>query len=90
MYSFDPARFTSPSIARQHRQAWIPFGAGQRKCIAQEFSLMKSLLVLIRILQHYQLTFVAETGSSLSTTQMRASSSMKSKAGIFLEFTPRF
>jgi cytochrome P450 len=51
---FDPDRFTPERSAGRHKQAWIPFGAGQRLCIGREFALMEGQLILARAAQRFQ------------------------------------
>jgi cytochrome P450 len=52
---FDPERFSPERSAGRHPLAWVPFGAGPRKCIAQELSLMEATLALAMITQRYEL-----------------------------------
>ncbi|MEM7112685.1 MAG: cytochrome P450 [Chloroflexota bacterium] len=86
---FDPERFAQNKVAGRHRQAWIPFGVGQRLCPAQEFSLMEGQLVLASILQRYQLRAISETPSATATSYMRLSGTIKSRAGVLLSIALR-
>jgi cytochrome P450 len=52
---FDPERFAPARAAGRHPLAWVPFGAGPRKCIGQELSLMESTLALAMITQRFEL-----------------------------------
>ena len=52
---FDPARFLGAAPADRHKQAWIPFGAGQRQCIGRDLSLMETQIILPMLLQRYAL-----------------------------------
>jgi cytochrome P450 len=52
---FDPERFDPERSAGRHPLAWVPFGAGPRKCIGQELSLMESTLALAMITQRFEL-----------------------------------
>ncbi len=53
---FDPERFAPDRARGRHPLAWFPFGAGPRKCIGQELSLMEATLALAMITQRYELT----------------------------------
>jgi cytochrome P450 len=52
---FDPERFAPERSVGRHPLAWVPFGAGPRKCIGQELSLMESTLALAMITQRFEL-----------------------------------
>ena len=51
---FDPDRFSPENSARRPKQAWLPFGAGQRQCIGKEFALMEGQFLLARIAQRFR------------------------------------
>ncbi|HXL88889.1 MAG TPA: cytochrome P450 [Streptosporangiaceae bacterium] len=51
---FDPGRWTSPPA----RDAFIPFGAGARKCIGDAFAMTEATLVLASIARHWQVDFL--------------------------------
>jgi cytochrome P450 len=55
---FDPARFLGDAPEARHRQAWIPFGAGQRQCIGRDLSLMETQIILPMLLQRFTLAAV--------------------------------
>lgn len=52
---FDPERFDPARAAGRHPMAWVPFGAGPRKCIGQELALMEATLALAMITQRFEL-----------------------------------
>jgi cytochrome P450 len=53
--AFKPERFL-PGMSLEHQKlAYMPFGAGQHKCIGSNFALVEAQLLLALIAQHYEL-----------------------------------
>jgi cytochrome P450 len=50
---FDPQRFLGSAPAAIDRFAYLPFGAGPRKCIGSTFALQEATLVLAMIVKHF-------------------------------------
>jgi cytochrome P450 len=50
---FDPRRFVGSARANIDRFAYLPFGAGPRKCIGSTFALQEATLVLAAIVRHF-------------------------------------
>jgi cytochrome P450 len=55
---FDPTRFTPERVAARPAGAYLPFGAGPRACIGQNFAMQEALLVLATVAQRYRLRLV--------------------------------
>ena len=53
--AFDPERFSPENIKKHNKYAYIPFGAGPRQCIGNNFGLMEAALVMACILQRFEL-----------------------------------
>jgi cytochrome P450 len=51
--AFDPGRFLGSASASIDRFAYLPFGAGPRKCIGSTFALQEATLVLAMIVKHF-------------------------------------
>lgn len=56
---FDPRRFLPGEKDKIDRFAYLPFGAGPRVCIGASFALQEAMIVLSRIMRHFQLRPVA-------------------------------
>jgi cytochrome P450 len=52
--AFDPRRFLGSAHAAIDRFAYLPFGAGPRKCIGSTFALQEATLVLATIVKHFR------------------------------------
>ncbi|PCR89575.1 cytochrome P450 [Natrinema ejinorense] len=59
-HTFDPDRWLEDGQPADNEFAYIPFGAGPRRCAGQQFSLLESKLVLATILQECDLELVTE------------------------------
>lgn len=51
--AFDPGRFLGNAASAIDRFAYLPFGAGPRKCIGSSFALQEATLVLAAIVKHF-------------------------------------
>ncbi|MGW8884045.1 cytochrome P450 [Streptomyces sp. NPDC055749] len=67
--SFDPDRWlTLPSSPR--RAAYLPFGAGNRKCVGDVFALTESQVIVATIAQHWQLSRAPGTKTTRPLVRM--------------------
>jgi len=80
---FIPERFAPGKLSKDDLKAFIPFGAGPRKCIGDRFADMEIKIVLIRILQSldWQLKDSFEAEKFFS-------GSLQPKNGMWMSFQP--
>ena len=82
---FDPARWQRDETQRLARKAWLPFSVGPRVCSGAGMAMIEGVLVLSRIVQHFelapgarepvpeaQLTVRSRAGIGLRIRQIRA------------------
>ena len=55
-FTFDPTRFSANNMEKIDPFAFIPFGGGQRKCIAQNFAMTVATVFAARILQEFEVS----------------------------------
>lgn len=58
---FDPDRWLPEHSAHRPRNAYIPFGAGVRRCLGEAFSMAEATLILASIAAQWQLTHTTNT-----------------------------
>jgi cytochrome P450 len=55
---FDPARFTPDRAAARSKFVYLPFGAGPRQCIGNQFAIIEAQLIVATLTQRYRLRLV--------------------------------
>jgi cytochrome P450 len=56
--AFDPDRFSPEQYSNRPKFVYLPFGAGPRQCIGNQFALIEAQLVLATLAQRYRLRLV--------------------------------
>ncbi|XP_051157445.1 uncharacterized protein LOC127279250 [Leptopilina boulardi] len=83
---FDPERFSDENKDKIHPYAYLPFGVGPRKCIANRFALMETKLLLVYILQNFILEKSSKTKHPIV---MDKGFAVAAKGGWWIKFTKR-
>lgn len=50
---FDPTRFAAEKLSGSQKANFIPFAAGPRKCIGEEFSIWEALTIMVETIPHF-------------------------------------
>jgi cytochrome P450 len=56
---FDPRRFAPEAIGSRPRFTYLPFGAGRRLCIGEEFAWMQGVSILASVARRFRLTLAS-------------------------------
>ena len=75
--SFDPLRFSTQAALGRNRFAYIPFGAGPRLCIGNQFASIESQMILALVSQRFWLELAPN-----ASIQMDALVTLRPRAGM--------
>lgn len=81
---FDPERFTPERSAERPKTAYIPFAAGPRMCIGNQFSMMEAQLIVAMVVQKYRLHLVP--GQKVEAKPM---ATLRPSPGMLMRLQPR-
>jgi cytochrome P450 len=77
--AFRPERFTPEGAARRPRNAYYPFGTGQRMCIGRHLAMLEMQLILAMVAQRYRPRL-----NPGRPVVLRAGTSLRSENGIWM------
>ena len=82
---FEPERFEPEQKKQRHKYAYIPFGAGQRMCIGNNFAMMEMKIVLVLLLQNFHLNLNKDAPEVVPEPLI----TLRPKNGILMDLSPR-
>lgn len=82
--TFDPERFHSDNLAHMDSHAFIPFSAGPRNCIGQNFAMNEIKTTIMRVLHEYTISV-----DDAHKVEMYPILILRAKNGIKLHFEKR-
>jgi cytochrome P450 len=81
---FEPERFSPERKAAHPDLAYIPFGAGQHKCIGNNLALIEGTLLLAMVAQCYEFVLVRER-----PVEREVAVTMRPREGLYVKLRPR-
>nr|NP_001352313.1 cytochrome P450 4c3-like [Anoplophora glabripennis] len=82
---FYPEHFTAEAISNRHPFAFLPFSAGPRRCIAQQYSYVNMKIIIGTILQNY----IIECGGNLKDLKLLTDVSIRPSGGYMIRIKNR-
>ena len=84
---FDPERFNVENKNDISPYVYMPFGLGPRKCIGNRFALLETKILIIRILQKFDVKFTSKSNHPIVFTKKNFQ--LVPESGFWLNFQER-
>jgi len=81
---YNPDRFTDEAVKQRHKQAYIPFSAGPRRCIGDYFATIEMQMHVGLMAKHFHMKYEPE-----QKIDLLAEINMRSKNPIFMQLVKR-
>lgn len=76
---FDPSRFEAAAVAERSRFAWIPFSAGPRGCVGDQFAMTEALLTAALVSRRFDLVVESRTVEPRFGATLRPSGAIRAR-----------
>lgn len=75
--AFDPERWETEEVKQMDKYAYFPFAAGPRMCIGNNFALLEADIILTKIIQQFDFSYVGKSEPEIDPTlTLRAKNGM--------------
>jgi cytochrome P450 len=81
---FDPRRFSPEAISARPRFTYLPFGAGRRLCIGEDFAWMQGISIMASVARRFRLALVAG-----ETVVPEANVTLRPRGGLHMRLAAR-
>ncbi len=65
---FDPERWETEEVKQMDKFAYFPFAAGPRMCIGNNFALLEADIILTKVIQQFDFSFIGESEPEMDPT----------------------
>ena len=65
---FDPERWETEEVKEMDKYAYLPFAAGPRMCIGNNFALLEADIILTKVIQQFDFSYIGESAPEMDPT----------------------